>query len=595
MRRPIIDKRMAICLGGAWILILVFDVVWSAGTTFRGMSAVQTWLNSLLLALLVSLPYVLTRRVWVQGGMMVVTGLLLEANLMYCRTYNAAIPADNYLFASNLTDFRASVADALRWPDLGLAAVIVATVWMAYSVPKVRGRLRLTGYMAGTVCVGVVCWLVTLPYGGMRRHIETLTESCYYLTTPPVLYTIPGVILAGCNSSDGEELTSEIREEIENWMKEKERQRPFISLADSTLRRKNLVVILCESLESWPIGSKIGGIELTPNLNRLVEDTTSFYAARMLTQVAAGRSIDAQLLLSAGMLPMEKSVYAMRYPERTYPSLVKAMRGKGMERSYIVTADKPTTWNQSRVAAAFGVDTLLTSGDWRRGEMIGNPAKLSDRELVRQSIEKMRSGEIWPEGEHAFVEWVTYSGHNPFRLPEELRDKELDGVIPSSWPGRLADYVRMVHYTDGAIGELVDYLRSRSDADSTLILITGDHEGLGNDRGAMHKSSGGLVDNGGYTPFLLVNSPVAGRMDAEMGQIDMYPTLLSLLGLEDYGWKGMGENILAERRVPIAISSLTMEMVGDTAHVPSAGIENVVKARHISDIMIRTDALKGIF
>ena len=34
------------------------------------------------------------------------------------------------------------------------------------------------------------------------------------------------------------------------------------------------------------------------------------------------------------------------------------------------------------------------------------------------------------------------------------------------------------------------------------------------------------------------------RYDKVMGQIDMYPTLLNLLQLDDYYWSGLGQSIL---------------------------------------------------
>lgn len=595
MKRLLADRKLLTAVCGAWLLIICFDVLYCMATTFRAMSFVGLWTNSLLLALVLTLPFQLTRRTWVHGTVLTLTALWLEANLMYCRTYLTYIPLESYLLAGNLTDFGASVLDSLRWSDLALAAVICAATIMLAKAQRAQtpntARLSTGIYLAVTAVWAVVCWLVSLIYGGPRTHIDKLTDSCYYHSTPAAIYTIPGVLLKSALDPDMETATPQTEAEIKAWLADKSTYRPFTPLPDSVGRRQNLAIIMCESLESWPLESRLGDVEITPCLNRLIADTTAFYAPNMLTQVSSGRSIDAQLLLNAGMLPMETAVYSMRYPDKTYPSISQAMKQRGAH-TYLVTVDKPITWNQGRVAAAFDIDTLLTATDWHDGVTIGNPAKLADTELVRQSIQKMRNGEIWPDGEYGFVQWITYSGHNPFRLPEQLRDPKLERVIPREWPERLKGYVRMAHFTDAAVGELVEYLRSRSDADRTLILITGDHEGLGNDRADMHRISGGLVSDGPYTPLLLINSPVTGRTDGVVGQIDMYPTLLTILGLESYPWKGMGENLLAPRRAPAAISSMTRTVYGDTAAISRPAMRNLHGARQISDLIIRTDALR---
>ena len=83
--------RLALLVIAAFFKLLIFDVIWCSGPT---------------------------------------SDLLLICNLMYCRTYFTAIPLDSYLLAGNLSDFKASVVDSMRWYDIllplsTLAAIIV--------------------------------------------------------------------------------------------------------------------------------------------------------------------------------------------------------------------------------------------------------------------------------------------------------------------------------------------------------------------------------------------------------------------------------------------------------------------------------------
>ena len=43
-----------------------------------------------------------------------------------------------------------------------------------------------------------------------------------------------------------------------------------------------------------------------------------------------------------------------------------------------------------------------------------------------------------------------------------------------------------------------------------------------------------------FTPLIVLNSPVHLRYEKVMGQVDLYPTLLDLLGADDYPWRGLG-------------------------------------------------------
>ncbi len=100
------------------------------------------------------------------------------------------------------------------------------------------------------------------------------------------------------------------------------------------------------------------------------------------------------------------------------------------------------------------------------------------------------------------------------------------------------------------------------------------------------------MSEGQFTPFIVLNSPVGGRYDKVMGQIDMYPTLLNLMHLDSYGWKGMGQSVFAPGKPAFAISSMTNRIEGDTVGVDPAVMNNIKEARSISDKIITFDALR---
>lgn len=62
---------------------------------------------------------------------------------------------------------------------------------------------------------------------------------------------------------------------------------------------------MAESLESWVLNLTVENQEITPYLNKLLKEPSTLYAPHVLTQVNGGRSIDAQLLMLAGLLPLQ--------------------------------------------------------------------------------------------------------------------------------------------------------------------------------------------------------------------------------------------------------------------------------------------------
>lgn len=588
--KAFISSRLGIVWCGMFATLLYFVITWSAFTTFRGMSDWILYPVNLLVATVLVLPYFITRKVWVQIIVMVITQGVLISNLMYCRTYFTAIPLDSYMLASNLGDFTASVADSMRWSDAGFLLITILTAWLAYRRPA-RKPVR----EERLIYMGALCLLTVVTFGGIwlkggfMKEYDRLSQSCYHSTTGAPIYTVAGHLIYQALNTHAT-LNDELLDDITEWKAQKEELMPYVALPDSVGRRTSLIIILCESLESWVVEKEIDGKPVTPYLNSLIADSTTFYAPNVLTQVSSGRSIDGQLLINCGLLPMLSSVYSMKHPATRYPSLNKAMKEKYGTKSYLFTCDKPITWNQEVISRSFGCDSLLDRSGWDIDELVGNPPKLSDRSFMRQSTEKLKNSDIWRKGDSRYLTFVTYSGHNPFVLPDELKDPDFK-LNETAYPSRMVDYVTMAHYTDRALSTLVDYIRSRDDYANTLVVITGDHEGLAGERKELLRNprAAEIVSPGQFTPLIILNSPIPGRYDNVLGQVDIYSTLLNLMGLDGYYWKGMGNSVFSPHKQPFAISSMTYETVGDTTGISPAILDLTRQARTVSDAMIAFD------
>jgi len=307
-----------------------------------------------------------------------------------------------------------------------------------------------------------------------------------------------------------------------------------------------------------------------------------------VTQVKGGRSIDAQLLVTAGLLPLENGCWSARCPHTAYPSLVKAFRQRHPgARALLFTPDKEIVWNQMIVAREFGFDSLLSHKHFRNDRTTGTGSRrrLCDGAFFDQCLEKLAEPQMLPDTAGAcYLQFVTYSSHHPFVIPEELHRIRLRQEMPR----RLRDYLTAVNYVDHALGEFIAALRRNPRLSDAMIVITGDHEGLASERPALASSAAGrgLVSEGRFTPLIVVNAPAAMRCTDTVGQIDIYPTLLDLLGLDDYHWHGLGRSLL-RADAPRAAVDPRLERVG--AAVDSTTEQHLRQAWSLSDRIIRSD------
>jgi phosphoglycerol transferase MdoB-like AlkP superfamily enzyme len=594
--RALWSRRFTIIWAGCFATVLAFDLLWSMATSFRGLGFASTYIFGATLALAMAAPAAIWRSRWPSAIILVAADLLAIANLMYCRTYFGPIPPASYLLGGNVAEFGDAIRHSLRLSDLVFPAITILTLLLStvksIDSPEPPARKRLKATLAALAAGVAACQACgALQGGGVLSHITHLKEECYYRATPPVAYTLPVSILADLLESNRPISDQELAD-ARQWLREGDmlRSEPAANLA---YKPGNVVMIIVESLEAWPLGKSVEGQEITPCLNRLLADTaTTWMAPRVLSQVGPGRSIDGQLLMTTGLLPMADYVYSMRFPDHTYPHLAQTLRADSGMKSYLLSGDRATTWNQGAVAKSFGIDETRFRDSWDSSESFGHPRNPSDGSFLRQVADCMKKGEIWPEGERALVEVITYSSHFPFTIPEEHRRLRLS----ADYPAPLGDYMTAINYTDHAVGEFISYLRSRSDAAETMIVIVGDHEGLASWRDPIRAACpqlASLVDAESFVPMIVVNSPVAGRYEPVMGQVDIYPTILDLAGIPHTQgiFPGLGFSALSPS-APGAAIDITGRMTGASDSIPAAMADHLRRSYGVSSTIIRADMLR---
>ncbi len=485
------------------------------------------WCWTVSAAILLYLPYVLMKKAWPSLLLVSLSYIIFWANLAYLRTFGSWIPLGSYLHAVNLSDFSGSVWNSFETVDVAIPIILIVSVLLLRHVsatPVVWTRL---------IAFSILSIVLTV---SMFAHPDSLAEQldalkmCHNEHALAVSrFSLP-VVLAN-SIKDVPTITNDKLEDVQQAMDRKLRLREHSAVP------KNLVVIFMESLESWPVGLKIGNCEITPFLNSITQVPSTLFAPKVKNQTGAGRSIDAQLLVVCGLLPPHGLIFSFHYPGNNYPTIYKAMKEQNQADVFSFTTDRSDIYNIGKLSKQFGVDSLFVfrDSDGRR--------RPGDADFFKSAIFTIENGQLWDANKSKCMQFVTYSCHAPFTFPgSELSEMPLDEDMDRS----LRAYIKAVHYSDYALSILIEYLQTKPDYDQTMIVIIGDHTAFGKEkRKDFAQDIPQVVEV--YVPLFILNAPSEYCMNLgndPIEQVDVYTTIIRLMGLENYGWHGLGQAVL---------------------------------------------------
>ena len=375
------------------------------------------------------------------------------------------------------------------------------------------------------------------------------------------------------------ELTEEETAQINEFFAQKE------NLPDNEyagmLEGKNLLVIQVESLESFIIGKEINGQKITPVLNELVN--TGLYFPNIYEQVNEGTSSDSDLMINTSMFPLRRGSTFFRYPSTTYNSLPNLLEEKNYE-TIAIHPDKGSFWNYVNGLKGIGFNQFVDYYSFNVDEEIG--LGISDESYFRQVVPMIKE---LKEPFYAFT--VTLTSHGPFDLPEEKRVLNLDEELDKN---ELGGYFESIKYTDTQIGTFLELLDKEGLLDNTVVVIEGDHTGVhkyyNSSIEKLSNKEDWYLDNGNHTiPFIIWSKDMqeSKTFDTIGGQVDIMPTLLYLLGVENdkYIDTALGRNLLNTNKSFAVLTNL--DVVGENLTDEEKELyKNIVE---LSDKMIRAN------
>jgi len=272
-------------------------------------------------------------------------------------------------------------------------------------------------------------------------------------------------------------------------------------------RPLNLVIVLEESLGAEFVGS-LGGKDLTPNLDGLAKQGI-WFERLYATGTRSVRGIEA---IISGFPPTSKrSVVKLNETQKDFFTVADLLGKQNYQTSFIYGGSAHFD-NMRRFFMNNGFQTVIDQKDYANPQFTATWG-VSDEDLFLKANEYFES-----LGDRPFFSLVfSSSNHKPFEIPAGK-------VETRTGPDGPRDTA--VAYADYAIGRFLSMARASSYWDNTIVLVIADHN-------SRVKGAQLIPVEHFHIPGVILGASIEPRtVPGITSQIDMLPTLLSLMGVD---------------------------------------------------------------
>ncbi len=432
-----------------------------------------------------SVIFLIKRKYWILLISFIIDFWLI-ANLWYYRSYDRLIDFRTIFMVDNLNDgYWDSILLYYEHTDwlLILSSILLGiTLWL-FSTNKRSWKHTL-----------IILGISVISYYGGNFLLKDLNIFGTYVPT----------------ASEIETLNNESKRELNTYL--------ITPIAD-VHPKSNICIIIVESLESWVINP-----HSMPNLYKFTQQQNVLYAPNMIKQVGGGMSSDAQLIINTGLLPIHKGAVSHDYQNNIYPSIASLYDTLTLS---LTAHELDNCWFQRAMNKAYHFDVA-----WSR--------PCNDTLLFNYTKQAIKNG-------FKYVQMCTLSTHSPFNRIAHFSNLTFSNDIPQF----LADYVRSFNVLDASMGDFLESIHSDSILKNTTIIITSDHTIFSKEKHTQYHNICTKhrlpynIEEGNNIPCIIYSPQLDDNIKIEdtLYQMDIYPTVLSLIGCENYFWQGFGINI----------------------------------------------------
>lgn len=313
------------------------------------------------------------------------------------------------------------------------------------------------------------------------------------------------------------------------------------------LENKNMLIVQLESVQEFVAHKTINGKEITPNLNKFLDENIEFTNMHMQSYSSTA---DSEYTMVTSTYPMENGMSYSKYFLNKYDNIFETFNNKNYYTSYM-HGNVGTFWNRENVYSRMNIDEISFIDKFEdQSEMIAG--FLADELLYKQGVQKIK------EQETPFMNFiVAASSHTAFDMPGMINREEKVTIDVGRYKDTFfGNYLEAMNYADYAFGILIDELKKEGLYEDIAILVFGDHNGLSmydeELQEFLKENNPDLTDIDlklNYTR-VLAGMKIPGvqenmKIDKVMNKLDLKPTFAFLCNLED-GFS-LGTNIFASK------------------------------------------------
>lgn len=297
-------------------------------------------------------------------------------------------------------------------------------------------------------------------------------------------------------------------------------------------RGKNLICIVVESLDTDALNRTVGGVQITPTLDSIAADTTVIALTHLQQQIGSGKSSDGQVMTFGGLMRCPECPIVYANSTSSLPSIFHALN---YEHNFAVIGEFRVIWNAGHYLPAMGLTTI-------HDDISTFGQAYADRAIFDKAFEVIKAS---PQPFCTMVS--TISMHEPY----EQSNSPITAISRSNEvEPQLSYYLERTHYFDTCLANLLNRLKQAGIYQQSVVVIVADH----NSR----------VCQRHLIPAFILNSGLPHRFTADraLTQLDIYPTLLDVMGLADIDyWRGMGLSALRPGLTPLTEAELQQRAI----------------------------------
>jgi phosphoglycerol transferase MdoB-like AlkP superfamily enzyme len=454
---------------------------------------------------------------------------------LYYSDFLRGLDARNSLFA--ILDARTVVAALAGFVAFIILALILRRVIASVMSRPYRGRI------AAVVCA------VALAYFSVGYFELNRLELRRSLTANPVIvfadsllpHNVPAIYT----------MTTPVTAEDFAQAAERDPAPVMSTNAPTAAGIKNVLVFVLESVSSKYVEAYGSKFPVTPVLNQYRSQAMMFDSIYAHT---ANTNVSLVALLTSTYPWLSTQFVTREYPGLPVHSLTGLLRERGYSTAYFTAADDRFD-GQNDFLAQHDVELQEDYRSIPCDRTVNNAG-------FEQAVHDLVARRQYFEGVHddctadALNHWIDTQHDRPFfalmwtfmtHHPYFVAGAETDFGVDNDSENR---YLNALRISDAALGKVLRHLEDAELADSTLVVVFGDHgEAFGRHGQVAHASN--IYEENVHIPLFLINPRLFKGEESNVvgGIVDIGPTILDILRLPMPGdWQG--RSLFAQQRSP---------------------------------------------